>query len=84
LILTNNNCSPSPVISLMANMGSFAAISVSNASTNAEGSDDECIETIGKHFDAVVFRSFPRSSIVILFEVGRNVAPIMLYGFPIS
>ncbi len=68
----------------MANMGSFAATSGSSATTSAEGSDDECIQTKGKHFDAVVFRSFPISSVVILLAVGRKVAPIMLYGFHIS
>ena len=65
----------------MANMGSFAANSGSNATTSAEGSDDECIQTNGKHFDAVVFHSFPSSSVGILLAVGRKVAPIMLYGF---
>ena len=68
----------------MANMGSFAANSGSNATTSAEVSNDECIETKGKHFDAVVFRSLPSSSVVILLVVGRKVAPILLYGFPIS
>jgi len=68
----------------MANMGSFASNSDSNATKSAEGSDDEYIETNNKHFDAVVFRSFPRSSVVILLAVGRKVSLIMLYGFPIS
>jgi len=39
-------------------MGSFATNSGSIATTSAEGSDDECIENYGKHFDAGVFHSF--------------------------
>ena len=58
LIQTNNICIPSSAISQKTNMGSFAANSGSSATTSAEGSDDECIETKGKHFDAGVFRSF--------------------------
>jgi len=84
LILTNNNCSPSSVISQMANMGSFAANSGSSATTRAEGSDDEYIQTKGKHFDAVVSRSLPSSFLIILLAVGRKVDPTMLYGFHVS
>ena len=65
-------------------MGSFAANSGSNATTSAEGNDDEYIETKGKHFDAVAFCSFPHSSVVILLAVGRKVAPILLYSFHVS
>ena len=69
----------------MANIGSFAANSGSIAATSEEGSDDECIETKGKTFDAVLFHSFPRFFVVILLAVGRKVAPILLYyGFPVS
>ena len=63
LIQTDNICIPSSVITQKANIGSFAANSGSNSTTSAEGSDDECIETNGKLFDAGSFRSFyvPRS-----------------------
>ena len=65
-------------------MGSFAANSGSSATTSAESSDDECIQTEGKHFDATVFRSSPSSSVVIRLAVGCKVAPNLLYGFPFS
>jgi hypothetical protein len=68
----------------MENMGSFAANSGSTATKSAEDGDDECIETKGKHFDAVGFRSFPRFYVVILLAVGRKFAPILFYCFLVS
>ena len=50
LKLTNIICIPSLVISQVANMGSFAVNFGSNATTSAEGNDNDNIEENGKLF----------------------------------